>query len=79
MNAQLVRFAFEGAAECDSTPCTRTPNNLRTILGSNVDSELIASAVSHNFFEPTLEVTPPSQRAFCRGRQLCSNIVDLDV
>ena len=45
----------------------------------NVDSKLVASAVSHKLVDPTVQINPPSQRSFCIGRQRCSIVVDLDV
>ena len=79
MNKQLVWLAPEGASDEDLIAIIRTPNNLRTIFGSNCDSKFISSFVAQALFEPTLNATPESQRGFCRGRQLSSNIVDLSI
>ena len=77
-NSQLVWMAPKGASAEDGKVVLRTPNNLRTIFGSNADSKIISGATAYELVEPTLCVTPSSQRGFCRGRQLGVNIVDID-
>ena len=42
LNKQLVWFAPKGSSEQDHTALIRSPNNLRTIFGSNSDSKIIA-------------------------------------
>jgi len=79
LNQQLVWFAPKGQSDQDGTAVIRTPGNLRTIFGSNVDTKLIAGTIAHEMTEPMLKVTPGAQRGFCRGRQLALNVVDLDV
>ena len=79
LNEQFVWMAPKAPSANDGVVVLRTPNNLRTIFGSNADSKLIASATAYELVEPTLAVTPLSQRGFCRGRQLGVNIVDIDV
>jgi len=77
-NRQLVWFAPKGELDDDSVAVLRTPDNLRTIFGSNADVKLISAGVSDSIVEATLELTPAAQRGFCRGRQLSLNVVDLD-
>lgn len=78
-NRQLVCFAPGGIDVSGGTACTRPVENLRTILGSNSDSKLLAGAVSHMLVSPTLKVFPEIQRGFCKGRHLSLNIVGLDL
>ena len=68
----------EGELDDDSVAVLRTPDNLRTIFGSNADAKLISAGVSDSIVDATLELTPAAQRGFCRGRQLSLNVVDLD-
>ena len=77
-NRQLVWFAPKGELAEDSVVVHRTPDNLRTIFGSNADAKLISAGISDSIVEATLELTPAAQRGFCRGRQLSLNVVDLD-
>ena len=77
-NRQLVWFAPKGEVDEDSIAVLRTPENLRTIFGSNADSKLISAGISDAIVEATLAITPSAQRGFCRGRQLSLNVVDLD-
>jgi len=78
LNKQLVWFAPKGELDDDSVAVLRTPDNLRTIFGSNADAKLISAGVSDSIVDATLELTPAAQRGFCRGRQLSLNVVDLD-
>jgi len=78
LNKQLVWFAPKGPTAQDNKALVRSPNNLRTIFGSNADSKLIAGTVAFQLVAPSLDVTPFIQRGFCRNRQLSLNIVDLD-
>ena len=78
-NKQIVWFAPKGASHVDRVAVIRTPNNLRTIFGSNCDSKLISGTISHKLVGPMLKVTPQNQRGFCKGRQLSLNTVDLDL
>ena len=78
LNRQLVWFAPKGVEDEDGATCTRTPEDLRTVFGSNTDVKLISSAVAVKITPATLAVTPDIQRGFCRGRQLAMNVVDLD-
>ena len=78
LNKQIVWFVPKGASDDDKTALIRTPNNLRTIFGSNCDSKLISGTLAYKLTEPTLKVTPINQRGFCKGRQLSLNIVDVD-
>ena len=77
-NRQLVWFAPKGELDDDSIAVLRTPDNLRTIFGSNADAKLISAGVSDAIVDATLAITPAAQRGFCRGRQLSLNVVDLD-
>ena len=78
LNRQLVWLAPKGEVDEDSVAVYRTPDNLRTIFGSNADVKLISAAISDSIVVETLAITPAAQRGFCRGRQLSLNVVDLD-
>ena len=78
-NKQIVWFAPEGASDDDRLALIRTPNNLRTIFGSNCGSKFFSGAISHKLVSPTVKVTHKSQRGFCKGRQLSLNNVDSDL
>ena len=78
LNRQLVWFAPKGEVDEDSVAVLRTPDNLRTIFGSNADVKLISAGISDSIVDETLAITPEAQRGFCRGRQLSLNVVDLD-
>ena len=77
-NEQLIWFALKGVSAEDDIAAYREASQLRTIFGSNCDSKIIAGAIASKLTPPTLELTPPEQRGFCRGRQLSFNAVDLD-
>ena len=79
LNCQFIWFPPKGPAEVDESACISTCDKLRTVFGGNADSKLIAGAQSYKLVQPTLDVTPLSQRGFSRGGQLCPNIVDLDM
>ena len=68
----------KGELDDDLVVVLRTPDNLRTIFGSNEGAKLISAGVSDSIVDATLELTPAAQRGFCRGRQLSLNVVDLD-
>ena len=76
---QYVWVLPKGELEGDSVALIRTAGMVRTVFGSNADSKLIASGVADAITTPTLAITPANQRGFCRGRQLSSNVVDVDV
>ena len=78
LNRQLVWFAPKGEVDEDSVAVLRTPDNLRTIFGSNADVKLISAGISDSIVDEALAITPEAQRGFCRGRQLSLNVVDLD-
>ena len=71
-------FAPKGEVDDDSVAVLRSPDNLRTIFGSNADAKLISSGVSDSIVDATLAITPAAQRGLCQGRQLSLNVVDLD-
>ena len=58
-NRQLVWFAPKGEVDEDSVAVLRTPENLRTIFGSNADSKLISGGISYAITEAALAITPP--------------------
>ena len=77
-NDQFVWFALKGELDEDNIAVYRTAGNLRTIFGGNSDSKYIAAGISDSLLIPTLAITPPAQRGFCRERQLSLNVVDID-
>ena len=77
-NEQLIWFALKGVCADDDIAAYREASQLRTIFGSNCDAKIIAGAIASKITPPTLALTPPEQRGFCKGRQLSLNAVDLD-
>ena len=77
-NEQLIWFALKGVCADDDIAAYREASQLRTIFGSNCDAKITAGAIASKITPPTLALTPPEQRGFCRGRQLSLNAVDLD-
>ena len=69
-NKQIVWFAPKGIQDGDSKAVYRTPDRLRTIFGSNCDSKLVAGAVSYKLTPAVMELTPSSQRGFCKNQTL---------
>ena len=75
---QFVWCPPKGELQEDATALVRTAGNIRTVFGGNADSKLIAAGIADAITSPTLDITPPNQRGFCRGRQLSLNVVDID-
>jgi len=77
-NRQVVWFALKQVFTDDNRAAYRLPNQLRTIFGSNCDCKILSHGLAHSITLGCLALTPQMQRGFCRGRQLATNVVDLD-
>ena len=58
--------------------CVRGPRDTRPLSGSNTDAKLFASVLCHKIESSLPRWANPAQRGSIKGRNLLSNILDLE-
>ena len=77
-NSSLMVFVAKGE-EPDELSIVREPCNTRPLSLKNCDNKIICAVVNFALRTPLATHACPAQRGFIPGRQLVSNVVDLDV
>ena len=77
-NSSLMVFVPKGE-EPDELSIVREPCNTRPLSLKSCDNKIICAVVNFALRTPLAAHSCPVQRGFIPGRQLVSNVVDLDV